>query len=243
VGIVVGLVLLIGGIWFVSSHAHHSGDSASGSSGASGTTTAPPSFDDLTDVTSGGTYGDGGDDGGGTDTGGDDGDDGDTYTTDPPTLSAEDEEFAAVSSGDCLDNYFEHDWTPSTPLTANCSATAAYYEVDSVEDSSSACSDDDMPWSHSNDDDTDTVLCLARNYVAGQCMYAQADGDSLSIRFNAISTCSSSIPDGYQYVVRVTSVSDGSEEGDCGEDRRWDLDDGTTLCGRAVWKEHGLKDM
>lgn len=246
VGIVVGLVLLIGGIWFVSSHAHHSGNSASGSSGASGTTTAPPSTDDFTDVTSGGTDGDDGGDDGGTDTGGDDGgdgDDGDTYTTDPPALSAEDEEFAAVSTGDCLDNYYEDSWTPDTPLTTSCSATAAYYEVDSVEDSRAACSDDDMPWFHSNDDDTDTVLCLTRNYVAGQCMYADAHGDSLSIHYQAISTCSSSIPDAYQYVVRVTSVSDGSEEGDCGEDRRWDLDDGTILCGRAVWKEHGLKDM
>ncbi|WP_435174995.1 LppU/SCO3897 family protein [Actinacidiphila sp. bgisy145] len=179
----------------------------------------------------------------------DSGDSSDSGGADPtdtvPPLSAEDEEFGAVTADDCLSNYNDEDldWTPSTPETTDCSDPGAYYVVTSVP-SDDCGDDDDMTWYHSNDDDTDTDLCLNRNYVTGQCMYAEKKGDSLSIYFNAATPCDAGIPDDYQYIVRLTDVYDGAVPGGaCTGFYIWHADDGTSMCGRAIYKGHGLPDM
>ncbi|MFF4407596.1 hypothetical protein [Streptomyces sp. NPDC001404] len=163
----------------------------------------------------------------------------------PTPLSAEDKEFSNVSTDDCLSNYtnMDRDWTPSTPSTTSCSDTDAYFRVASVLHST-ACTSDDITWSHSNSDGTRTRLCLNRNYAAGQCTFAHAKDDSLFIYTNAATPCYAPIPDSYQYTVQLTTVyPDGASDDACGDDRLWKVDSGATLCGKAIRKHHGLPDM
>ncbi|MET9012440.1 hypothetical protein ABZX74_16185 [Streptomyces olivaceoviridis] len=214
--------------------ATHSGDGP----GPGPTSVAQPtvSWDDTSGTSQDpgdGSYGDGGS----SDSGG--------AAADPSTTppSAEDQAFGDVSTGDCLsDSYQDGSWSSSTPTTTSCSATDAYFRVVSIEDGS--CTSDDMTWYHSNSDYSDTNLCLDRNYVIGQCMFAEADGEMLSMYFNATTPCDAGIPDKYQYTVRLTRVYPGGAPDDaCGSDRLWKPGNGIVLCGRAIWKKHGLRDM
>ncbi|MGV9386495.1 LppU/SCO3897 family protein [Nonomuraea sp. NPDC003707] len=172
--------------------------------------------------------------------------DGDRTARDSSTPpSAEDEEFSAVSTDDCLSNYINRDtdWTPSTPTVTDCSDTDAYFRVTSIEQQGN-CVSDDMTWFHSNSDGTDTNLCLDRNYADGQCMFAHAKDETLSIYNNAVTPCGAGIPDGYQYIVQLTRVYPlGAPDDACGDDGMWKPDSDAVLCGKVIWKRRGLPDM
>ncbi|QTD97056.1 hypothetical protein [Streptomyces cyanogenus] len=227
---VVAVIVII--VAFVATH------SDGGSSSASNSSPQPTvSWDDTSETSedpSVGSYGDASS----SDSGG-------AAAADPSTTppSAEDLAFSEVSRGDCLSDYYQDgSWSSSTPTTTSCSDTDAYFRVTSIEDGT--CTSDDMTWYHSNSDYSDTNLCLDRNYVTGQCMFAEADGEKLSMYFNATTPCDANIPDKYQYTVRLTNVFPGGAPDDaCGNDRLWKPGDGTVLCGKAIWKKHGLRDM
>jgi serine/threonine protein kinase len=164
-------------------------------------------------------------------------------STTPP--SEEDEAFSDVSLDDCLSNYNDEDsdWIPSTPTTTSCSDTDAYFYVESIEEDGD-CPSDGMSWYHSNNDGTDTELCLDRNYAVGQCVFAEAEGQSLSAYFTAVTPCDAGIPDEYEYIVQLTKVYLGGAPDDaCGYDRIWTTDDGAALCGKAIFKRPDLPDM
>ncbi|WP_147268382.1 hypothetical protein [Spongiactinospora rosea] len=173
--------------------------------------------------------------------------DGEATARDSPTPpSAEDEAFSAVSTDDCLSNYLDEDteWTPSTPSMTNCSATDAYFRVTAIEQQVD-CASDGIPWFHSNSDYTRTILCLDRNFVEGQCMFARAKSERvLSIGLSAITPCDAGIPDRYQYTVQLTKVylTSAPDEA-CGDDDAWEPDSGAALvCGKVIWKRRGLPD-
>ncbi|MFE5256462.1 serine/threonine-protein kinase [Streptomyces coelicoflavus] len=141
--------------------------------------------------------------------------------------------FARVRPDDCLRNLREgtvypNDWTPSTPTRIPCSAEAAVYRVTTA--GKVRCSVDKTVWRLSLT--SSTVLCLARNYVAGQCLKAGEIDDDVKIYGNTIRSCFAAD----ETLVRITAVRDNASEDSnvCGADRRWDLDDGTVLCGRLV---------
>ncbi|MFJ9925939.1 hypothetical protein SAMN04490357_4907 [Streptomyces misionensis] len=248
----VAAALIVIVIAFVSTHSHDGSSSATSGTGLpagtqAGTTTGTYGGTSGGYGDSGGaTYGSGsGTDGGYGDSGGSDS--GGATDTDPATTapSAEDQAFGAVSADDCISDYYEYEnteWSSSTPTTVSCSATDAYFRVASVEDGS--CGSSDLTWYHHNSDYTETNLCLDRNYAAGQCMFAEADGKSLSMYFNAVTPCDASIPQKYQYTVRLTRVYPGGAPNDaCGYDKLWKTDSGAVLCGRGIWKRHGLPDL
>ncbi|MDI3385533.1 lipopolysaccharide kinase InaA family protein [Streptomyces sp. B-S-A8] len=168
-----------------------------------------------------------------------------TPSEEPSTLTPEDEEFGEISLDDCLSNYTEDaEWTPSTPSTTSCSGGDAYFYVESVEDEYGDCSSSDRTWFHINNDDTETNLCLNRNYTADQCMFAERNGDRLSMYFNAVTPCDAGIPDEYEYIVQLTAAyPDGAPDDVCGDDRIWILDSGAVLCGDWIWKRRGLPDI
>ncbi|MGV4984314.1 hypothetical protein ACVB8X_04000 [Streptomyces sp. NRAIS4] len=224
---------------FVAAHSHEDSSSASSSSPQptySQDYTYSPSQDPGYDSSSS--------DSGGSGSSGYDG----GVTTDPGTTppSAEDLAFSEVSTDDCLSNYTnkDTDWTPSTPSTTSCYDTGAYFRVTSVE-KYGGCTSDDITWYHDNNDGSETNLCLDRNYATGQCMFARAEGQSLSMYFNAATPCEANIPSDYQYTVKLTQVYPGGAPDDaCGNDKLWKPDNSNAvLCGRAIYKLHGLPDM
>ncbi|MFB7503478.1 hypothetical protein [Streptomyces broussonetiae] len=172
----------------------------------------------------------------------------DGVAADPSTTapSAEDVAFSEVSTDDCLSNYtnMDTDWTPATPSTTSCYGTDAYFRVASVEKYGS-CTSDDITWYHHNDDGSSTDLCLNRNYATGQCMFAVARNQLLSMYFNAATPCEANIPSHYQYTVKLTQVyPNGAPADACGSDKQWKPDNSSAvLCGRAVYKLTGLPDM
>ncbi|MFF0214332.1 LppU/SCO3897 family protein [Streptomyces vinaceus] len=174
-----------------------------------------------------------------------------TPTPTPPTMPSAlepaplDKAFGGIAIDDCLSNYLGTDpgWTPEAPTVTSCSDTEAYYRVLSIRPSA-GCPSDDATWRHRNRDGTETYLCVRRNYMSGQCMFAVADGKTLSVHFNAISPCGSRIPDNYQYVVQISKVYPGGAPADaCGTDRLWKTGHDTVYCGRAIWKRDGLPDL
>ncbi|MCX4729466.1 DUF4328 domain-containing protein [Streptomyces sp. NBC_01363] len=232
-------VLVVLTVWAV-----HTGSDSNGTSTISSTTPSPTY--DADQATTGDNYGTGE---GSSSEGG--------YGSDSPTLdepapdepapdesSAEDMAFSDLETDDCLSNYNDagSDWIPATPETTNCSDTDAYFVVASVEQDEECTSD--MTWFHSNDDATDTDLCLNRNFAVGQCMFAEVDGEQLSMYFNAVTPCDAAIPDDYQYTVRLTRVySGGAPDDACGDDRMWTTDGGAALCGEVPFKRSGLPDV
>ncbi|MFF3919425.1 hypothetical protein ACFYZB_39555 [Streptomyces sp. NPDC001852] len=240
VAAVAALVVII--VAFV---ATHSGGGAGSASDGSVQSSISSSYDFSSTDDSGGSGSSSGGTSSGSDTSSSDSG-GATTPTDPGTTppSAEDQAFSAVSTGDCLSNSYDFDgmeWSPSTPTTSSCSDAGAYYRVTSLQ---GGCSSGAMTWYHSNSDGTDTDFCLNRNFVVGQCMFAHANGNKLSIYFNAATPCGAGIPDKYQYTVELTQVYPGGAPADaCGSQWQWTYDDGTVTCGKAIWKRHGLPDM
>ncbi|MCC5480432.1 lipopolysaccharide kinase InaA family protein [Streptomyces barringtoniae] len=234
VAAVVALIVIV--VAFVATHSH------SGSSSASDDSPQPTFSQDYTSGTSADASDGSADDSGGS---GSSSDSGGATTTDPSTTapSAEDQAFSDVSADDCLSDYYKDaEWSSSTPTTTSCSDTDAYFRVASVEHGT--CSSDDMTWYHNNSDYSETNLCLDRNYVSGQCMFAKASGQTLSMYFNAVTPCEAGIPDNYQYTVQLTRVYPGGAPDDaCGSDRLWKPGNGAVLCGKGIWKRHGLPDM
>ncbi|MER5985547.1 hypothetical protein [Streptomyces sp. NPDC001787] len=149
----------------------------------------------------------------------------------PTPPSPEDALFAGIGIDDCLDNFNDlyGAWSPETPQAASCSGTGAYYRVMSIAEDSTECSEYDYNWSHDNEDFSETVFCLNRNFRAGQCMFADEE-ERLSR--NAITPCDGDIPDDYTYIIRITGVTPNS--GDC-EGSSWTFDEhGITVCGERV---------
>ncbi|MFF2331941.1 MULTISPECIES: protein kinase [unclassified Streptomyces] len=150
----------------------------------------------------------------------------------PTPPSREDEAFADIAINDCLDNYrdLQEVWSPDTPQAASCNGTGSYYRVMSIADDSGDCSAGyDAQWSHDNNDDTTTALCLNRNYRVGQCVFMEGD-KSQSLGRRTLTHCDGEIPDDYKYIVRITGVY--ADRNDCGNHMSWTLDDrGITLCG------------
>ncbi|MCX4966838.1 hypothetical protein OHA98_18745 [Streptomyces sp. NBC_00654] len=147
----------------------------------------------------------------------------------PTPPSPEDEAFAGIGIDDCLDNFNDlyGAWSPETPQAASCSGS--YYRVMSIVNDSTECSEYDYKWSHANDDLSETVFCLNRNFRAGQCMFADEE-ERLSR--NAITPCDGDIPDDYKYIIKITGVTPNG--GDC-EDSSWTFDEhGIAVCGKKV---------
>ncbi|MGG2465035.1 serine/threonine-protein kinase [Streptomyces sp. RGM 3693] len=241
-GAICGAVLLVLGIiWLVQHNVDRSTDTSAGTPTSSATTPSSGGRDLSAGTSSGGGRGGAGIDASPTPyspspT---------PYSPSPTPPSAEDLAFGRVSTGECLDNYRGTglDWTPSTPTVTSCSGSDAYYRVASI-GQSGGCTSDDMTWFHSNRDGTDTNLCLNRNYADGQCMFAEAKGQTLSVYMNAVTPCGAGIPNKYQYTVQVTKVyPNGAPNDACGSDRLWKADSGTVYCGKAIWKRHGLPSM
>ncbi|WP_415947881.1 serine/threonine protein kinase [Streptomyces sp. KLOTTS4A1] len=168
--------------------------------------------------------------------------------TEEPTPSAEDRAFAAVDVGDCLSNRYDYhddtEWKASMPRVASCSRTDSYYRVAAVGDSYGDCEDDDENWYNRGEDGSRTNLCLIRNYRTGQCMYAKAKGERLTVYRNEVTGCRDSIPKERGYIVRITRVfPNGAPENACGDDRVWRPDKGGHYCGKAVWKRKSLPSI
>ncbi|MFF0626462.1 serine/threonine-protein kinase [Streptomyces sp. NPDC004296] len=243
-GAVFGAVLVVLGIiWLVQHNVNQSTDTSAGPSTSSATTPSSAARD-LSAGTSGGSRS-GGAGVGPAPTTYSPSPSPSSYSPSPSPPSAEDIAFGRVATADCLDNYSGTglDWTPSTPTVTSCAGTDAYYRVTSTERSGS-CASADKTWFHSNSDSTDTNLCLKRNYAAGQCMFADAQGRTLSVYRNAVTPCGAGIPAKYQYTVQITKVyPNGAPNDACGSDRLWKPGDGAVYCGKAIWKRHGLPDM
>ncbi|MEU9856357.1 serine/threonine-protein kinase [Streptomyces sp. NPDC047974] len=164
----------------------------------------------------------------------------------PTPSSPEDEAFAAVEVDDCLSNYRDSElgWNSTTPRVSSCSDTGSYYRVVSVSDTYGDCASDDLFWDHDNGDGSETVLCLDRNYLTGQCMYATADGNSLSLYRNQVTGCQESFPDEYEYIVQITRLyPEGAPDDACADEWEWSMNNGGDYCGDWVWKRSDMPDI
>ncbi|OIV38971.1 hypothetical protein BIV57_03185 [Mangrovactinospora gilvigrisea] len=239
-GVVAFLILAALGVgWLVNHNSHHNGSSTAGGTSATAST---PAYAGGIGGTSGGSTS-GGSTSGGSTSGGSTGGGGDSYTPSPTPSTADDIAFHNLVTGDCVSNYNDStgSWTPSAPEVANCSGSDAYFRITAVDTTASSCGSGSLSWFHENADNTSVDVCAERNFVAGQCMFAEADGQSLSLHNLAVTPCQGNIPDPYGYIVQITSVG-ATGSGDCGEDRSWTVNN-TTLCGKAVWKRSNLPNM
>lgn len=167
------------------------------------------------------------------------------YTPPPPEPAPLDITFGGVSTGDCLSNYNDtiSDWDPTDPAVTSCADAEAAYRVVSIEHSGT-CDSSDRGWYHGNSDGSETDLCLDRNFVEGQCMYAEADGELLSVYFNAVVPCTNGIPTKFEYLVQISKVYPGGAPDDaCGTERLWETDGGTAFCGDARWRRTDVPDI
>ncbi|MFF2778535.1 serine/threonine protein kinase [Streptomyces sp. NPDC058052] len=224
VALVVSLAILIAVAW-------KTGRGTDGTEGSSGSTTAAstaptsepaaPSFDDPTDRP------------------------GETTEPTPAPPSPEDEAFSAVEVDDCLSNHTgAGEWNSTTPRVSSCSDPGSYYRVIAVADTVDECGSDDMTWWHDNDDGSETNLCLNRNYLAGQCMFAERNGERLSLYWNRVTGCKEPIPDEYGYIVQITKVyPDGAPDDACVDEREWSTDNGGDICGDWVRRRSEMPEI
>ncbi|MFF1903422.1 hypothetical protein [Kitasatospora sp. NPDC058218] len=168
------------------------------------------------------------------------------YTPPPPPQPApSDIAFGHVDTGDCLSNYNDtvSGWEPTTPDVTSCAGAEAVYRVMSIK-RSGTCDSYDRGWYHDNRDGTETNLCMNRNFVAGQCMFAEAEGKQLFVYFNTVVPCRVGIPDKYEYMVQISKVyPHGAPADACGNDRQWKTDSGLVFCGDARWKRKDVPDL
>ncbi|MEV0534382.1 hypothetical protein [Kitasatospora sp. NPDC050463] len=168
------------------------------------------------------------------------------YTPPPaPQPAPSDIAFGHVDTGDCLSNYNDtiSDWEPTTPAVTSCTGAEAVYRVMSIT-RSGTCDSYDRGWYHNNRDGTETNLCMNRNFVAGQCMFAKAEGKQLFVYYNAVVPCRVGIPDKYEYMVQISKVyPNGAPADACGNDRQWKTDRGTVYCGDARWRRKDVPDL
>ncbi|MEU3186876.1 serine/threonine-protein kinase [Streptomyces sp. NPDC006923] len=170
---------------------------------------------------------------------------------DTPAPNPTDLAFQAVVTGDCLSS---HDnghggWSDAAPERVDCESADAYNRVVSVvSDSGQDCaSDDEERWTNVGDDGAVTRLCLKRQYRNGQCFIARAEGDGVGdgSLMTVWSCAADSVPQGYRYVMQITSYyampSDGSDPecrafaGDSTRYYWYEVDDGENyVCAKAV---------
>ncbi|MDX3851686.1 serine/threonine-protein kinase [Streptomyces sp. AK02-01A] len=174
-----------------------------------------------------------------------------TSLPDTPAPNPTDLAFRAVATGDCLSSHDDGrgGWSDAVPERVDCESADAYNRVVSaVSDSDQDCgSDDEESWTNAGDDGVVTSLCLTRKYRTGQCFIARADGDGVGVgSLRTVWSCAAdTVPEGYTYVMQITSYfgmpSDGSDPecrafaGDSTRYYWYEVDDGENyVCAKAV---------
>lgn len=170
----------------------------------------------------------------------------------PTPPSPEDEAFAAIEVDDCLSNHKDDglDWNSGTPRVSSCSDPGSYYRVIAIAiaiataDDADDCDSDDTTWYHYNNDGSVTDLCLSRNYLTGQCMFATHEDGSLWIYCIKETGCKEPTPDKYGYIVQITDVyPDGAPDDACEGERQWSPDSGGAFCGDRVRRRSEMPEI
>ncbi|WP_425245293.1 serine/threonine protein kinase [Streptomyces sp. NEAU-NA10] len=135
-----------------------------------------------------------------------------------PTPDPTEQAFTAVRAGDCLNAYgtgYVGQWSTEVPKRVDCDAADAFVRVTSTsEDWGFDCpnSAGRSYWSHHGGVSGHTVLCLERQFRIGQCVPAQGtDGGGIRLDLLRVWNCGAdTVPSGYQYILQITGVHEGS---------------------------------
>ncbi|MCH0541087.1 protein kinase [Streptomyces sp. MUM 203J] len=171
-----------------------------------------------------------------------------THSPRRPAPSAQDRAFRAVRAGDCLKVHGDGfgRWSRSTPERVGCGSAGAYVFVTRTSrTTSTGCPSGQGRgrWSHHGKDGEWTVLCLTRQFRAGQCFTAKIDNSSrASANLLVVWNCSSTrVPKGQTHILRITGYyrKPTGRPVNCGiRDSRywtWDVNDGrSVICAKVA---------
>ncbi|MFB9392592.1 serine/threonine-protein kinase [Streptomyces coeruleoprunus] len=171
-----------------------------------------------------------------------------SYTPSRPTPEPEDLAFRAVRAGECLDVYADGygEWSRSVPVRVSCDSASAYvYVTRTSTDTDTDCrrGQGRSQWLNFGADDIDTVLCLTRQFRAGQCFTAKMDQNyRATADLMVVWNCDGDkVPRGQTHIMQITGYyrMPSDRRVNCVNDNSrfwwWEVNDGkSVVCAKVA---------